>query len=97
MTADQIPTVLTVDEAASILRISRGTAYSLARRWLAGDPDGLQVVRVGRSLRVPGHVIREALADLGERDDRRSEVKRIVIHTRTHRRPRRRRQRAARS
>jgi excisionase family DNA binding protein len=39
--------VLTVEEAGRALRISRGTAYALARRGV------LPSVRVGRSLRVP--------------------------------------------
>ena len=97
MEAKDLPTILTVEEAAGLLRVSRATAYSLARRWLAGDPNGLPVVRVGRSLRVPGHVIRTALAEPGESEDRGPDVKSVVIHTRTHRPPNRRRRRAARS
>lgn len=50
----QPPEVLTVDEAAAILRISRNSAYTLARRWLATDgAEGLPVVKLGRTLRVP--------------------------------------------
>jgi excisionase family DNA binding protein len=53
--------LLTVEEAARVLRIGRTAAYELARRDLATDGgEGLRVVRVGRLLRVP----RAALEDL---------------------------------
>lgn len=46
--------VLTVEEAAAVLRIGRGTAYALARRYRAtGGQEGLPVIVLGRSLRVP--------------------------------------------
>lgn len=52
--SDDGPTVLTVEEAAAILRIGRGAAYAAARRWRAtGGRDGLPVIVVGRTLRVP--------------------------------------------
>jgi len=45
---------LTIEEAAQVLRIGRTAAYLLAQRDLAGDgSEGLNVVRVGRLLRVP--------------------------------------------
>ena len=48
------PRFLTVEEAAAVLRIGRTSAYELARRWLATDgKEGIPVVRLGRSLRVP--------------------------------------------
>jgi hypothetical protein len=48
------PEVLTVEEAAAVLRISRNSAYTLARQWLATDgAQGLPVVKLGRTLRVP--------------------------------------------
>jgi excisionase family DNA binding protein len=51
---DELPEVLTIEEAAKVLRIGRGAAYALARRYLATDGrKGLPVVRLGRSLRVP--------------------------------------------
>ncbi len=51
---DELPEVLTIGEAAKVLRISRGAAYALARQWLdSGGREGLPVVRLGRSLRVP--------------------------------------------
>jgi excisionase family DNA binding protein len=51
---EELPEVLTVEEAAAVLRISRGAGYALARQYLARDGrEGLPVVRLGRSLRVP--------------------------------------------
>ena len=48
-----VPDLLTIEEAALVLRIGRTTAYELARRDLAsGGGEGLGVVRVGRLLRV---------------------------------------------
>lgn len=56
-----LPAVLTVEEAAAVLRIGRGAAYELARRFReTGGRDGLPVVAFGRTLRVP----RAALARL---------------------------------
>ena len=56
--SDDLPVFLRVEEAASILRISRSSAYELAHRWLAtGGRTGLPVIRLGRSLRVPGAAI----------------------------------------
>jgi excisionase family DNA binding protein len=49
-----LPEVLTVEEAAEALRISRNTAYALARLWRETDGQkGLPVIELGRSLRVP--------------------------------------------
>lgn len=48
------PEVLTVEEAAEILRISRNSAYALARLWReSGGTEGLPVIELGRTLRVP--------------------------------------------
>jgi excisionase family DNA binding protein len=45
---------LRVEEAAQVLRISRTSAYELARRRLeSGGRDGLPAVRLGRSIRIP--------------------------------------------
>lgn len=55
--------MLTVEEAADVLRISRGVAYELARQWRAtGGEEGLPVVELGRSLRVPKDALLEMLA-----------------------------------
>ena len=54
MTVDELPDVLTVEEAARFLRIGRGAAYELARQFRDGDGrDGLPNYRLGRCLRVP--------------------------------------------
>lgn len=46
--------VLTIEEAADILRISRNSAYMLARRWRDTEGrEGLPVIELGRNLRVP--------------------------------------------
>ena len=48
------PEVLTIDEAAAILRISRNAAYAAAREWRAtGGEHGLPCIEIGRTLRVP--------------------------------------------
>lgn len=55
--------VLTVEEAAAILRISRNAAYALAREWRDTDgASGLPCIELGRCIRVP----RSALAHLLE-------------------------------
>lgn len=56
--------VLTVEEAASVLRIGRGAAYAAARRWRdTNGRDGLPVITFGRSLRVPAEVLKQMLTD----------------------------------
>ncbi len=46
--------ILTIEEAAALLRISRGAAYNLARQWWETDGrEGLPCIRLGRTLRVP--------------------------------------------
>jgi hypothetical protein len=46
--------VLTIDEAAAILRISRNAAYAAARQWRATDGKaGIPCIEIGRTLRVP--------------------------------------------
>ena len=51
------PLFITVLEAATLLGISRTTAYEMARRYLAtGGREGLPVVRLDKRLmRVPWH------------------------------------------
>lgn len=59
---DDLPEVLTVEEAAAVLRIGRGAAYELARLWReTNGREGLPVVTLGRSLRVPRHALRRLL------------------------------------
>ena len=51
---EDFPDVLTIDEAADVLRISRNQAYALAKQWReTGGEEGLPVVELGRNLRVP--------------------------------------------
>ncbi len=46
--------VLTIEEAASILRISRNAAYAAARQWrTTGGKTGLPCIEIGRTIRVP--------------------------------------------
>lgn len=46
-----LPLVLTVSEAAVVLRVSRTTAYKLAEDWRAtGGRTGLPVIKLGRRL-----------------------------------------------
>jgi excisionase family DNA binding protein len=59
---DELPEVLTVDEAAVVLRIGRAAAYELAHQWReGGGRSGLPVVTLGRSLRVPREALRRLL------------------------------------
>lgn len=59
---DELPDVLTVKEAAGVLRIGRGAAYELARQWReSGGRHGLPVVTLGRSLRVPRDALHQLL------------------------------------
>lgn len=65
--------VLTVEEAARLLRIGRNAAYSLAREWRAtGGRTGLPCVKFGRTLRVPVAQLQDILlgrADTPENND----------------------------
>jgi hypothetical protein len=67
---EDLPPVLTVEEAADVLRIGRASAYLLARRFEAtGGREGLPVVRFGRSLRVPLTALLRILESVQPRDD----------------------------
>jgi excisionase family DNA binding protein len=62
---EELPEVLTVEEAAAVLRIGRGAAYELARQYrLTNGREGLPVVTLGRSLRVPRAALRRLLEEL---------------------------------
>ena len=64
------PAVLTVEEAARILRIGRSAAYDQARRFIAtGGAEGLPAVRLGRCLRVPRQALVRLLAVGDEASD----------------------------
>ncbi len=47
------PKVLTITEAARLLRIGGSTASEAANHYLAGNPNGLPVIRIGRCPGVP--------------------------------------------
>ncbi|MFA5564666.1 MAG: helix-turn-helix domain-containing protein [Acidimicrobiia bacterium] len=48
------PAVLTIEEAATLLRISRNAAYAAARQWrTTNGQTGLPCIEIGRTLRVP--------------------------------------------
>ena len=52
--SDDTIEVLTIEEAAAILRISRNAAYAAARQWRAtGGKTGIPCIEIGRTLRVP--------------------------------------------
>lgn len=56
--------VLTIEEAATILRISRNTAYAAARQWRAtSGQGGLPCIEIGRTLRVPRAALSRLLDD----------------------------------
>ena len=51
---EELPELLTVEEAARFLRVSRGVGYQMARRFLdTNGAHGLPVLRIGRQLQVP--------------------------------------------
>jgi hypothetical protein len=66
---DEVPELLTIAEAAKLLRISRTTAYTEAKRF-ERTGSGLPVIRIGRSLRAPRDKLR-LLMEGGWRSDRR--------------------------
>ena len=60
-TQTDLAAVLTIEEAAKVLRIGRSAAYEAARR---GD---IPTIRVGRLLRVPRHRL-EAMLGIHEKE-----------------------------
>jgi excisionase family DNA binding protein len=55
-----LPLMLTVDEAARLLRIGRSHAYNLTKVYFAsGGAKGLPVIRLGDLLRVPRAALHE--------------------------------------
>lgn len=61
--ADSMPDVYTVEEAAKKLRIGRNAAYALTQLWRdTQGREGLPVLVLGRSLRVPAAAVSEMLA-----------------------------------
>lgn len=65
-TLDQYPELMTVDEAAEYLRVSRTVGYQLARHYRdTNGAAGLPVVQLGRCLRVPRHQLAGLVASGG--------------------------------
>jgi hypothetical protein len=61
-TTDRAPDLLTVLEAARVLRIGRTKTYELVRRWFASDgADGLPAVRIDGQVRVLRHGVEEVI------------------------------------
>ncbi len=57
---DEVPDLLTVEEAAAVLRIGRTKAYDLAREWRATDgASGLPVLDLGNVLRVSRYALED--------------------------------------
>lgn len=57
---EALPIVLTIDEAARVLRIGRSKAYEMAATYTSsGGTQGLPVLRLGDLLRVPRFALRE--------------------------------------
>lgn len=63
MDLNDLPEMLRVDEAATFLRIGRNRAYEETALFLrTGGAAGLPCIRIGRSLRVPRHALRQWVA-----------------------------------
>jgi excisionase family DNA binding protein len=57
---DALPIMLTIDEAARVLRIGRSKAYELAANYTSsGGTQGLPCLRLGDLLRVPKFALHE--------------------------------------
>lgn len=60
--ADEVPDLLTMDEAARAMRVGRTKIYAMAREWrVTGGRSGLPVVDLGHTLRVPRQALEEIL------------------------------------
>ena len=70
MDIDTLPDMLRVDEAAAVLRISRSRAYDeVAAFQRTGGVEGLPLIRIGRTLRVPKRALLAWIeAQLGSTD-----------------------------
>jgi predicted DNA-binding transcriptional regulator AlpA len=61
--ATRIPGTVTIPEAASLLGVSKSAAYRAIEARLAGDIEAwpTNVIRIGRTLRIPGIELRALL------------------------------------
>ena len=58
-----LPLLLTVEEAARLLRVGRSHAYNQVTLYFAsGGTDGIPALRLGGLLRVPKHALNEFVA-----------------------------------
>ena len=71
-----LPDLLTVEEAARLIRVGRTKAYAMTREWRATDGrSGLPVLDFGHVLRVPRHALEELIgAHLGDDETASSDV-----------------------
>lgn len=66
---DTTTEVLTIEEAAVVLRISRNAAYAAARQWRAtGGETGIPCIEIGRTVRVPRADLDKLLGRTGGTD-----------------------------
>jgi excisionase family DNA binding protein len=66
MTLDELPLLLTVEEAAQVMRVSRNGAYNAVAEGMVPS------IRIGRTIRIPRDALASTLglnANLGERDE----------------------------
>ncbi len=63
MSTEGLPPVLTVEEAAALLRLKRSTAYELVRR------GQIPSFRVGRFIRVPRDALLRMVEQAGRKDE----------------------------
>ena len=62
MVDGQLPDLLTVEEAARLIRVGRTKAYAMAQEWRAtGGRSGLPVADFGHVLRVPRRALEELI------------------------------------
>ncbi|MGH2625628.1 MAG: helix-turn-helix domain-containing protein [Anaerolineales bacterium] len=63
LAGESLPDLLTVEEAAVLLRVGRNQAYRLAREWRAtGGQSGIPVIELSpHTFRVPLHALEERL------------------------------------
>ncbi len=79
-----LPLLLTVEEAARVLRLGRSTAYGFVNHYLdSGGVNGIPAIRVGSSIRVPRWALVEwtstgVLPRLGVPAERRSSAPRVA-------------------
>ena len=91
--AEGLPALLTVEEAARLLRVGRTKAYALAKEWRAtGGRSGLPVIDLGDVLRVPRHALEQLVGgELGPRAPAPPSSRVPVDHAAAHPSPSRRR------